>query len=147
MIENGVFVLTARWEDHSFASTVTWVTQSSFDPPLVTVAVKVDSGIYSGVTNSGRFALHMVGEDQQSFAASFFKSSESDGKTINGYGYELSADGVPILVDAHAFVECKVVDTVEEGDHHVFVGEVVDVGLRENAVPLILRNTHWSYGG
>ncbi|MEE9166847.1 MAG: flavin reductase family protein [Candidatus Neomarinimicrobiota bacterium] len=147
MIENGVFVLTARWENYSFASTVTWVTQTSFKPPLVAIAVKTDSGIYQGVKNSMRFGLHIVGEDQESFAASFFKPSRSDGSTINGHAYGLSPSGIPILRDASAFLECRVTGVVEEGDHHVFVGEVVEAGVRDDSKPLLLRNTRWSYGG
>lgn len=72
MIENGVFVLTAKSEEESFGSTVTWVTQSSFTPTLITVALRADSGIYMGVKGSGRFALHMLKPDQISLAADFF---------------------------------------------------------------------------
>lgn len=147
MISNGVFVMTARIEDTCYASTVTWVTQTSFDPPMVASALRTDSGIYHGVRTSRQFALHIVGQDQKSFAASFFRASKSDGRTISGYPYSLSLDGIPILADAPVFIECKVVKFVEEGDHHVVLGQVVDARVRDGSTPLILRDTDWTYGG
>ena len=44
MIPYGIYVLTAEANGQTAAATVNWVTQTSFDPPLVAVAVKADSG-------------------------------------------------------------------------------------------------------
>jgi flavin reductase (DIM6/NTAB) family NADH-FMN oxidoreductase RutF len=47
-----------------------------------------------------------------------------------------------------AWLEARVTDKVERGDHTVFVGEVVAAGVRDAAVkPLLLSETPWSYGG
>ena len=35
--------------------------------------------------------------------------------------------GSPLLRNAPAALECKIVEIVEQGDHHIVVGEVVDV--------------------
>ena len=43
MIPYGIYVLTAESDDGIAAATVNWVTQTSFDPPLVVVGVKADS--------------------------------------------------------------------------------------------------------
>jgi flavin reductase (DIM6/NTAB) family NADH-FMN oxidoreductase RutF len=46
MIPYGIYVFTADAEGNLAASTVNWVTQSAFAPPLVVVGVKADSGTY-----------------------------------------------------------------------------------------------------
>ena len=107
-----------------------WVTQASFAPPLVAVGVKADSGAHGIIKESGSFALNVLGKGQQGQAFTFFKSLEREGDTIGGEAFAAGATGAPVLANAPAFVECKLVDTVEKGDHSVFIGEVVEAGVR-----------------
>ncbi len=131
MIPYGLYVLTSEAKDGRVAAaTVNWVTQASFAPPLVVVGVKADSGAHDIIKESGSFALNVLGKGQQGQAFTFFKSLEREGDTIGGEAFAAGATGSPVLASAPAFVECKLVDTVEKGDHSVFVGEVVEAGVR-----------------
>ena len=65
MIPYGIYVLTVQGSDGVAAATVNWVTQTSFDPPLVVVGVKTDSGAYQLLKDAGHFALNMLGKGQQ----------------------------------------------------------------------------------
>ena len=125
MIPYGIYVLTARDGDAYGAGTVNWVTQTSFDPPLVTVGVKADSGVYGALKASRHFALNMLGKGQQGLAFAFFKPASVDGDTIGGERFRTGTTGAPILESAHASVECRVTAIMEHGDHHVIIGEVV----------------------
>jgi flavin reductase (DIM6/NTAB) family NADH-FMN oxidoreductase RutF len=71
----------------------------------------------------------VLGKNQQAAAFAFFKPVNHQGDRINGEPYRTGSTGAPILSAAPAFVECKLVDTVERGDHSVFVAEVVDAGV------------------
>ncbi|HKV16159.1 MAG TPA: flavin reductase family protein [Reyranella sp.] len=132
MIPYGIYVLTAaEGKDKIAAATVNWVTQTAFAPPLVVVGVKTDSGAYQIVKSAKTFALNMLGKDQKGLAFTFFKpASVSDGK-ISGQAYRSGTTGAPILVDAPAAVECRVTGIVEQGDHHIVVGEVVEAHLHK----------------
>jgi flavin reductase (DIM6/NTAB) family NADH-FMN oxidoreductase RutF len=131
MIPYGLYVLTARGKDDAVAAaTVNWVTQASFSPPLVVVGVKSDSHAHALIKESRAFALNVLGKGQQALAFTFFKPATRDGQTISGEPFRAGTTGAPILEKAPAFVECRLVDTVERGDHSVFVGEVVEVGLK-----------------
>ena len=147
MIEYGVFVITAKAFNHCFGSTVTWLTQTSFKPPLIMVALKVGSGIYSAVKESRCFAVHLLSKEQESFAADFFKSSESDDFRINGHPYKLSEKGNPLLDNPVAIIECTVNKIIEDGDHHIVVGKVVNTQVKAKTSVLSLRDTDWTYGG
>ena len=129
MIPYGLYVLAAETDEGVTAATVNWVTQTSFDPPLVAVGIKKDSGGYSIVKSSGSFALSVLGKGQQDAAFAFFKPVEREGENIGGQPFRTGSTGAPILAAAPAHVECRVVEVVEVGDHHVFVGEVVDAGV------------------
>ncbi len=130
MIPYGIYVMTADDGNGNItAATVNWVTQSAFAPPLVVVGVKADSSAYKTVKSAGVFALNMLGKDQKALAFTFFKPAVvADGK-LSGQAYRKGTGGAPILVDAPAAVECRVKTVVEEGDHHVVVGEVIEAHL------------------
>jgi flavin reductase (DIM6/NTAB) family NADH-FMN oxidoreductase RutF len=132
MIPYGIYVLTADdGKGGIAAATVNWVTQTAFAPPLVVVGVKTDSGAYRTITVGRSFALNMLGKDQKGLAFTFFRPADvADGK-LSGQAYRKGSTGAPILVDAPGAVECRVTAIVEQGDHHIVVGEVVDAHLNK----------------
>ena len=129
MIPYGLYVLTAAQDEHVAAATVNWVTQASFEPPLVVVGVKADSHGYALIKASRVFALNVLGKDQGPMAFAFFKPAQREGQTISGEPFRTGTTGAPLLERARAFVECTVTEIVEGGDHAIVVGRVVDAGL------------------
>jgi flavin reductase (DIM6/NTAB) family NADH-FMN oxidoreductase RutF len=130
MIPYGLYVLTAQDKSGArTAATVNWVTQGSFEPPLVVVGVKADSHAKTVIGASGTFALNFLGKGQEGIASEFFKSVESDGQQIGGQPYRVGTTGSPILTGLPAFVECQVIETIEQGDHAIVVGKVIDAGV------------------
>jgi flavin reductase (DIM6/NTAB) family NADH-FMN oxidoreductase RutF len=130
MIPYGIYVLTAEAGGETAAATVNFVTQTSFAPPLVAVAVKADSGAYAVIKKSRAFVLNMLGKGQQGPAFTFFKPATRDGDKISGEPVRKgAATGQPILVNAPASVECKVAEIVERGDHHIIIAEVVEANV------------------
>jgi flavin reductase (DIM6/NTAB) family NADH-FMN oxidoreductase RutF len=132
MIPYGLYVLTAQDKSGArTAATVNWVTQTSFEPPLVVVGVKGDSHAKTVIGASGSFVLNILGKGQEGIAYAFFKSVESDAQQIGGQPYRTGSTGAPILEATPAYVECRVVDTIEKGDHSIVVGEVVGAGVTQ----------------
>ena len=130
MIPYGLYVLTAANKAGQVAAaTVNWVTQASFEPPLVAIGVKADSHAHALIKESKAFALNVLGKGQQALAFTFFKPAELKGETISGEKFYRGATGSPILANAPAFLECTLEAAVEKGDHSVFVGKVVEAGV------------------
>lgn len=147
LIPYGLFVATSRADQKFGAGTINWVTQTSFTPPLVVAAIKVDSTLHEVITISRVFALHALGKNQKDMATAFFKGAQPMGDSLNGFRFENGTTGAPILLDAPAWFECRVVDEIRRGDHTIFVGEVVEAGSRRDEEPLTLRDTGFFYGG
>jgi len=144
MIPYGLYVLTAKGKDGTVtAGTVNWVTQASFAPPLVVVGVKADSHGHPIIKESGSFALNVLGKDQGPTAYTFFKTAVLEGQKISGEPFHWGSTGAPILDKAPAFVECRLVDTIERGDHSIFVGEVVEAGVAKAAEGRLEDATLW----
>jgi len=147
MINYGMYVLSASDGKHIAAATVNWLSQASFNPPLVMVGLRMDSETYAAVKNSRHFAVNVLGKEQKSLAQDFFKASVLEGTRINGHEFEKGKTGGAILKETPAFFECKVTDIVERGDHAVVVGEVIEANLTREDAPLFMRETGWFYGG
>jgi len=131
MIPYGIYVLTAEDSAGNVgAATVNWVTQTAFNPPLLVVGVKADSGPYTVLASSRTFGLNVLGKGQQGLAFAFFKPAEKGDGTISGEPYRRGDTGVPILENAIACLECNVAEIVERGDHHIVVGEVVEAHVK-----------------
>lgn len=145
----GLYVVTSRAGDDVAAGTVTWLSQSSFTPPLVMVAVRNDSHLHTLVEQSRTMAISVVAAGQEAMASAFFRPSRVEGGKLNGYAIQDGRQtGAPIIVEAPAWAEVRVTDSIARGDHTVYVAEVVDAGISdETAAPLVLHDTEWTYGG
>jgi len=143
----GLYILTAEHAGQAAAATVTWLSQASFEPPLLMVAVKTGSSVHAVIEKAGAFAVHVVGADQQEIAAAFFQPAEMGNGSLSGYSYVPGdATGAPLLIDLPAWVEAQVVERVVKGDHTVLVAEIVNLGMRNpDMVALALRDTPWKY--
>ena len=145
----GLYVAAAPSPDGPRAATISWVTQASFEPRLLAVAMRKGTAICEAVRASGRFALHIVGADQPDFAKAFFKVTQSGADEIAGYHFTLGPEDVPIFDAAPAWLVCEVVEEVNQaGDHAIFISRIIASGVRApGAVALALRDTPWHYGG
>ena len=156
-ITYGFYIVTARKsseemstrdQDFIAAGTVSWVSQASFEPTLVTVAVKKQSDLHETIEKSRYFAVNIVGKNNEDMPAPFAEDTKIEGNKINGYAFEDGKTGSPVLTDVPAYFECKVVEDITIGDHSIFVSEVVAGGVRDaEAVPLTEWETDMHYGG
>jgi flavin reductase (DIM6/NTAB) family NADH-FMN oxidoreductase RutF len=147
MITYGLYVVTTKHGDEYSAGTINWLTQASFQPPLVVLGLKADSTTAAHVKAGSTLAINVLESGQKDLAYAFFKPTTVEGSKLSGYEFEPGPGGNPLLLDAPAWFECRVTDIVERGDHHVVVAEVTDAGVRREAKPLTLAELGVFYGG
>ncbi|GAB4532944.1 MAG: flavin reductase family protein [Anaerolineae bacterium] len=149
MISHGLYLLSVKHQDRLNASTISWLSQASFQPPLVMVGVKANTLTHTMIEESGQFAINLLAAGQTDMAQTFFKRAEHIGNRLSGYAFEPGpVTGAPLFLDAPAWFECRVTQVVKGGDHTIVVAEVVEAGVRDPAAtPMTLRDTAWHYGG
>jgi flavin reductase (DIM6/NTAB) family NADH-FMN oxidoreductase RutF len=148
MLSNGMYVMTSRHGGRYGAATVTWVSQASFRPPLLTAAVRTKSNVFACLRESGAAALHILGVDQQELARKFFAPTQAGDDGINGEPFREGVTSAPVLLNAAACVECRVRRILDDlGDHALVVLEVVETTCREPVRPLTIAESPWEYGG
>jgi len=146
-IPHGIFICGVREGEEVNGFTASWVTQGSFEPPLVVMAVRADSTSNGIIQRTERFSLNVLPADQKDLAAVFFKPQKAIGGRFDAAPYQLGALGLPILEAGLGAVECVVVGQVSHGDHTVFVAEVKSATLLREGEALELAGTGWQYGG
>jgi flavin reductase (DIM6/NTAB) family NADH-FMN oxidoreductase RutF len=147
MIPYGLYILGAREGDEINAGTVNWVTQCSFQPPLVAIGVKRDSHLYAMLQSTPVFSLSFLESGQKDLAFAFFRPAKVEGDQISGYRFETYETGAPVIADAPAWVEGRIVGEVATGDHSCMVGEVTNAGTKREARILTLEECGVKYGG
>ncbi len=121
-------VVTAKFGDVSSAMLASWVSQATFNPPGLTVAVAKDRAIESLMYPGGQFVLNILADgNHMGLMKHFLKPFAPGEDRFAGVATQIADNGSPILSDALAYVECSVSNRLECGDHWL-VYAVVDNG-------------------
>lgn len=129
------------------AFTANWLTQVSFEPPLLAVSVENDSKSLPMMLHSGKFTVNVLRSGQRELAGALGKSALKQPNKLDGIAYSTPTDGYPILHDALAWVACDVRQSVEAGDSTVVIAEVVDVGILAEGQPLTMNEAGFRHAG
>lgn len=138
-IVGSLCVVTAHQGDVSSAMLASWVSQATFNPPGLTVAVAKDRAIESLMYPGGQFVLNILAEGNHlGLMKQFLKPFGPAEDRFAGVATQMADNGSPILGDALAYLECSVNSRIEAGDHWV-VYAVVDNGklLQPDAVTAV----------
>lgn len=119
-------VVTSRDEEAVSAMLASWVSQASFDPPGITIAVKKDRGMETMLQPGNTFAVSMVPERlEKPIMKAMTQPFEPGADRLAKVAHKDSeVSGCPIIEGANAVLDCSVVSRMEAGDHWIVYGKV-----------------------
>jgi len=125
-LSGGLYVVTARQGERASAMVASWVSQASFEPPGITVAVAKDRAIEALMQVGDRFVLNILREDNhQGLLRHFLKRFPPGADRFAGVNtLDGVAEGGPVLGDALAYLGCRVLQRMEGPDHWIIYAEV-----------------------
>jgi 3-hydroxy-9,10-secoandrosta-1,3,5(10)-triene-9,17-dione monooxygenase reductase component len=124
----GVAVVTTWDGDRPWGTTVNSFSSVSLRPPLVVVAFDRGRSIVPALRATGRYAVNVLGEDQNAISDCFAGGPAPSGRDdLCGASWRRGPTGLPILDEAIAVLECTVVDVHPAGDHDLFIARVDSV--------------------
>lgn len=144
MFATGVTVVSTNVDGVVHGMTANAFASVSLDPLLVLICVDREAGMHALLPEAGAFAATILSAEQEDLSAWFASGDRPAGHDQFG---DVAWDpapvtGSPVLCDGVAYVDCRVTERHEGGDHSIFLAEVVDLGvLRPDADPLLY------YGG
>jgi len=139
-------VMSAKRGDVTSAMLASWVSQATFNPPGVTVAVAKDRALESLTHTGDKFVLNILAEEKKDLQRHFLKPFAPGEDRFVGVETKEANNGCPILTDALAYLECKVANRMECGDHWL-VYAVVENGhlLNDGVTAVHFRKTGSHY--
>lgn len=141
----GIYVLTTRFRESINGMIASWVSQVSYDPPLIMVAIHPHRYSHGLVAQSGCFALHVLAKNQKDLLARF-KGPVPEAK-FEALAWSDGLTGCPILADCIGCLECRVVQRLSPGNHTLFLGEVVQAVFNTQTPPLSTLDYEGCYLG
>jgi flavin reductase (DIM6/NTAB) family NADH-FMN oxidoreductase RutF len=141
-LTNGVYVVGVAHASRANAFTAAWLTQVSFDPLLVALSVNPDNASYPMLAASRVFAVSVLARGQIELARRFGTHSGRELDKLAGVAWRPGVLGAPLLLDAAAWLECRLEETVRAGDHALIVARVVDGAIGDPArTPMAYADT------
>lgn len=136
----GVTILTLRRGEEVHGLTVSAFASVSAEPPLIVTVVDHRHKAYEMLETAGTvFAVNILREDQSGLSDRFAWLKEGD-RFAEGR-WTTAVTGAPILVDALAWLDCRIHARYPAGTHSIYVGEVHASGVPEpELAPLIYWN-------
>ena len=141
----GIYVLTTRVDDVINGMIASWVTQVSYEPPLVMAAIHPNRYSHDLVEQSRSFALNILDQSQKELLK-IFKGPDPEQK-FSDIPWESGETGAPILKNCLAWLELTVKERHMPGNHTLFVGEIIDGGTRHSGTPLCTLKYEGMYVG
>jgi flavin reductase (DIM6/NTAB) family NADH-FMN oxidoreductase RutF len=138
-IVNGVSVVTSKSGGIVNGLSVAWMSQVSVNPPLVMVAIGHSKYTHELIEKSNAFAVNILSGQQMDLAKHFGLQSGRKANKFKNVEYEIKNTGSPILKDCLAYLDCKLYKSLTAGDHTIFIGEVLDAGVKNEKSPLIFN--------
>ncbi len=124
-ISGGLYIITATKDHVSSAMLASWVSQASFEPPGLTIAVAKDRAIESLMQVGDHFVLNVLEEGKyQGLMKHFLKRFKPGADRFAGVATQTAENGSPILTEALAYIECEVATRMECSDHWVVYSKV-----------------------
>lgn len=122
-IVGSLCVVAAKRENITSAMLASWVSQASFNPPGLTIAVAKDRAIESLMHTGDEFVLNILKEGRN-LRRHFLKPFAPGEDRFAGLNIQEASNGCPILNDALAYLECTVTNRMECGDHWLVYASV-----------------------
>ena len=140
----GVVVITARVGDEFRGLTASSLVSTSLDPPLVLVGLERESATRAAVLETKAFNASLLTRSQEFLADRFAGRAPALDLEWRTLPHRLGTNGIPLLDGCAAWLECRLVQVHEAGDHDICVGEVLAAGIGSGDPLVLWDRTFWT---
>jgi flavin reductase (DIM6/NTAB) family NADH-FMN oxidoreductase RutF len=134
LITNGIYILTTSYKNTVNGMIASWVTQVSFSPVLILVAIHPNRYTHELISKSKCFTLNIISVNHKELVSTF--KIKDIQKRFSGIRWRPGKNGSPVLEDAIAYLECNLKEVYTPGNHTLFIGELLEAGVKSIDRPL-----------
>ena len=140
----GVTVVTTMEADGTPRGfTANSFTSVSLDPPLILVCLAKTAASCAVFRASEHFAVNILCEDQKAVSAAFSSRTTDRFATV---GWSTRSTGCPIIDGVVAWLDCRMHEVVDAGDHYILIGRIVDYDYAASSPLGFCRGAYVSFG-
>ena len=139
----GVTIVTAVQAGERHGMTVNSFTSISLDPALITISLQSSTRTHGFVSGAKAFGLTILSTEQAHLSHRFAGRSPEVQDRFAGLQLETLVTGSPLIVGGLAWLDCRVVQTIEAGANTLFIAEVVAARATGEGRPLIYHNRRY----
>lgn len=122
LFPSGVTVVTTKDADGELHGlTVSAFSSLSLNPPLILICIDKKTGSHHAFEECGSFIVNVLKDDQANLSAHFASPIEDK---FAGIEFTNNKDDLPLLNDVLVTLECSLRNSVDGGDHSIFVGQI-----------------------
>jgi flavin reductase (DIM6/NTAB) family NADH-FMN oxidoreductase RutF len=136
-IPSGLFIVTSSHQGQETGMLASWVQQCAFDPPHLSLALKRGRPLHKWLTEGAAFVVNVLDDTQTDMVAHFGRGFSPEQPAFEGLEVERSGERPPVLKDALAYLECRMVGHLMVGDHDVFLGQIVGGRVLNEGHPMV----------
>ncbi|VTU22834.1 NADH:FAD oxidoreductase [Variovorax sp. PBS-H4] len=135
---SSVSVVTASDGKSAGGLTATAISSLSMDPPTLLICVNKSAETHPLIDGTGRYCVNLLAQGQSFLAQKFAGAGGEKGLAkYVGVDFETLPSGSRALKGCLASFDCKVVATVDEASHSLFIGRVSQVLIGQAHKPLL----------
>ncbi|MDA7978413.1 MAG: flavin reductase family protein [Pirellulales bacterium] len=136
-LPSGIFVLTAKSGADETGMLASWVQQAGFEPPMVTVAIKLGRYVGDWLEQGEEFILNALPEKSH-LMKHFGRGFEPGEPAFTGVNIDRAREnGPPILTEALAYLVCRGSKAIDSGDHRIYLAEVTGGATLRDEKPAV----------
>lgn len=139
----GITVVTTRHEEEMYGLTVNAFCSVSLEPSLILVCINQQGRCHELILRSRTFAVNILSRDQQAISERFAIDYLPSDELFDGIDYREERTGAPILEEVIGWLECRLRTDYSEGDHSIFVGEVLAFDYNPEMKPLMFYQSQY----
>jgi flavin reductase (DIM6/NTAB) family NADH-FMN oxidoreductase RutF len=145
-IASGVFVATMERNGTRDGMLATWVSQASFEPPMITLAVRNGRPTLAALSEGSNFVMNVLHKDNKDLFKNFAKPDMTSEERFSGLEVLPKNEHGPVFSQAIAYLNCVVKKHLETGDHTIVSAEVVGGAILNEHEPMVhLRKSGFQY--
>ncbi len=141
---SGVTVVTSVYQGHYIGITVSSFSSLSLEPPRILVCVAKRLYTHGMIENSKKFAVNILGVDQLEWGMRFAGMLPETADRFQDIDWQPAVTGCPILPGVLGWLDCRLSDAYDGGDHTIFVGETEACGVSTgDGAPILYYQRNW----
>ncbi|HHF58075.1 MAG TPA: flavin reductase [candidate division WOR-3 bacterium] len=143
-INYGLYIVSSTNGSKINAQCANTVFQVTSEPVRIAICINKQNLTHEYISKSGVFSISVLSQETPfNLIGRFGFRSGRDFDKFQGINYKIGKTGSPIVIDySLAYMECKVVKSMDAGTHTLFVGELVDADILKEGTPMTYDYYH-----